>query len=373
MSDPVEYEPDRVEGVPHPRHAVMLLGQEVAERAILDAVAQDRLHHAWLITGPRGVGKATLAWRIARFLIAGPAVEGMFGGPESLDIPPDHPVSARVAALSDPSLFLMRPTRSDTGTERRDITVDVARGLRDFLHLSAGGDGRRVVIVDSADQMNTQASNAILKLLEEPPARTVFLLISHAPAQLLPTIRSRCRTLSCRPLPGPELARAVEEAGLVPDVEPAALSQLAAGSVGEAARLLQHDGPEIYAEILALARGVPDIDRARLLKLGAGLAGAGNRARVDIVFRLLDLFLSRLARTGAGAPPDAEAARGEADLLARLAPDVAAGRDWATLAQDVSERVAHGLRVNLDPSGLVLDTGLRLNETGRAILRGRGA
>ncbi|SFG69760.1 DNA polymerase III, delta prime subunit [Palleronia marisminoris] len=370
MSDPDPYEPDRVEGVPHPRHTHRLYGQEAAERALLDAYASEKMHHAWLLTGPRGVGKATLAWRIARFLIADPAAGGMFGGPETLDLPPDHPVAARVAALSEPQLFLMRPTRSDTGTERRDITVDVARGLRDFLHLSSTDGGRRVVIVDAADQLNTQAANAILKQVEEPPARTTFLLVCHAPARLLPTIRSRCRTLACHPLGGADLAEAIAAAGLDPQIEPPALQQLASGSVGEAARLLQEDGPAIYADLVALARTLPDMDRGRLLKLANGLAGAAGRNRMDTLVRLIELLLARLARAGAGLSPEAEATKGEAEMLARLAPHPAAGRAWAHLSQEVSARLGHGRAVNLDPSALVLDTGLKINETGRQILRG---
>ncbi len=368
------YEPDRVEGTPHPRATSVLYGQVTAEAAILDAHARGRMHHAWLIAGPRGVGKATLAWRTARFLLATP--EPGFAattdrGPGSLEIPADHPVATRVAALSEPRLFLMRPTRNpETGTERRDITVDVARGLRDFLHLSASDGGRRVVIVDAADQLNTQAANAILKQLEEPPLRTVFLLVSHAPSQLLPTIRSRCRRLDCGPLAGNDLSRAIGAAGFTPTIEPVALAQLAGGSVGEAARLLQQDGPHLYAEIAALAEAIPEIDRSRLLALSAGLAGAAGRPRLDAIVRLIDLFLSRLARNGAGLPPEAEATPGEARILARLSGHPAAARRWAELHREVSQRVRHGRAVNLDPSALVLDTGLRINQTGREILGG---
>lgn len=362
------YEPDRVEGTPHPRATRSLHGQAMAESAILDAHGRDRLHHAWLLCGPRGVGKATLAWRIARFLLAGPAP----GIPAaSLEIPRDHPVTARIAALSEPGLFLMRPTANpETGTERRDITVDVARRLRDFLHLSASGGARRVVIVDAADQLNTQAANALLKLLEEPPPATTFLLVAHAPARILPTIRSRCRRLDCPPLAGEDLSRAISEAGLEPRIEPAALAQLAAGSVGEAARLLQQDGPQLYADLAGLADSIPNLDRSRLIDLASNLAGPAGRARLDTVARLIDLLLSRLARTGAGLPPDAEATPGEARILARLAPAPRAGRAWADLQHEVSGRIRHGRAVNLDPSALLLDTGLKINQTGRRILGG---
>ncbi|PZX17811.1 DNA polymerase-3 subunit delta' [Palleronia aestuarii] len=366
MSEAASYEPDRVEGVPHPRHATRLFGQEAAERTFLDALRSDRLHHAWLLSGPRGIGKATLAWRIARALLA---VPGDGAVTDSLDVPADHPVAARIAALSEPRLLLMRPTLEPTrGTERREITVDVARRARDFLHMSAADGGMRIVIVDSADLLNVAAANAILKLLEEPPARTIFLLVCHAPSRLLPTIRSRCRTLRCHPLAGPDIAAALEAAGLRPDIEPAALTQLAEGSAGEAARLLQQDGPSLYADLVGIFSSETGFDRASLSDLAAGLAGPGTGGRFEIAIRLIDLMLARLARRGAGMLPEAEAAKGEAALLARLAPDMAAGRLWASRQQEVTARLAHGRAVNLDPSALILDTGLKINETGRAIL-----
>ncbi|WP_040610397.1 DNA polymerase III subunit delta' [Oceaniovalibus guishaninsula] len=363
MADPVEYEPDRVAGVPHPRHTVRLLGQQTAERAFLSAFIGDRLHHAWLITGPRGVGKATFAWRLARFLLAAPQ------SAETLDIADDHPVASRIAALSEPRLFLLRPGADPrTGTLRRDITVDRARALKSFLQMSSADGGRRAVIVDSADQLNVQAANAILKLLEEPPADTVFFLVSHAPARLLPTIRSRCRVLRCGPLNASDMADALKAAGLDPGGDGPVLAQLAAGSVGEAARLLQEDGPAIYADLVALFAD-DGIDRPRLLKLADGLAGAANAARFDALVRLIDLLLARLARQGAGIAPDAEAARGEAGMLKRFAPDAAAGRAWAQVQPQIAGRLAHGTAVNLDPSALILDTILTMDETGRAILR----
>ncbi len=372
MSEAAPYEPDRVAGVPHPRHTLRLFGQDAAAQRFRAAHDADRLHHAWMITGPRGVGKATLAWHIARFLLADPAARGPATGLTGpLAIPRGHGVGDRVAALSDPGLFLMRPTRHpDTGTERREITVDVARSLRSFLHLSATDGGRRVVIVDAADQMTNQAANAILKLLEEPPARTTFLLVCHAPSRLLPTIRSRCRMLRCGPLDGPDLGRATDQAGLQSQIEPASLAQLANGSAGEAARLLQQDGPALYADLVSLVSELPAMDRPRLLALTAGTAGPAGWARLDMIAGLVALLLSRLARQGAGCPPEAEAARGEAAALARLAPDAPAGRLWAELQLSLSARIAHGRAVNLDPSALLLDTGLKINETGRAILRG---
>ena len=181
-------EADRIDGAPHPRETERLFGQDDAQRDFLEAFNSNRLHHAWLITGPRGVGKATLAWRIARFLLATPVEQGrgLFGDAppayETLDVSPDHPMAHRIQAKSEPGLFaITRSVNEKTGKLRDMIVVDDIRGLTHFLTLSAAEGGRRVVIVDAADDMNTNAANALLKMLEEPPALTTMLLISHQP------------------------------------------------------------------------------------------------------------------------------------------------------------------------------------------------
>ncbi|MGK8235147.1 DNA polymerase III subunit delta' [Roseovarius sp. MS2] len=366
-------EPDRVEGAPHPRETVQLVGQSAAEAEFLEAFNTGRLHHGWLITGPRGVGKATLAWRIARFLLATPLVqdEGFFGAPPppaTLDVAPDHPVARRLLALSDPGLFLLRRGPTDKGDRlAAEIRVSEVRKLGNFFALSAADGGRRVVIVDAADDLNTQAANAILKMLEEPPARTVLLLISHQPSGLLPTIRSRCRTLRLAPLGPQEMAQALEQAGIAPEGDPAALAELSGGSVGAAVRLLNLGGLKLYAELVGLMESLPRLDRPRALRLAEAAATRGAEDRLDLLFSLTDLLLARLARTGAtGQPPSAEAAAGEAAMLARLAPDAYQGRAWADCAETIGARARHGRAVNLDPASLVLDTVFRIQQTAGA-------
>jgi len=365
MSDDALPEPDRAEGAPHPRETRQLMGQGAAEAAFLDAHATGRLHHAWMLTGPRGVGKATLAWRIARFLLANQEAreDGLFGAPpppQSLDVAPDHPVARRVLALSEPGLFLLRRGPNDKGDRlAQDIRVAQVRKMSSFFSLSSADGGRRVVIVDAADDLNTQAANALLKMLEEPPARTVMLLVAHQPSGLLPTIRSRCRMLRLGPLGAGDMARALDQAGIAPGDDPAVLAELSAGSVGAAVRLVTLEGAALYAEIVALMEGLPRPDRARAIRLAEAVAQRGAESRRDLLFALVELFLARLARRGAtGAPPAVEAA-----LLARLAPDAGRARVWARVAEETGARARHGLAVNLDPVSLVLDTVLRIQQT----------
>jgi DNA polymerase III subunit delta' len=359
-------EPDRVEGAPHPRDTARLLGQSRAEAAFLEAYATGRLHHGWLITGPRGVGKATLAWRIARFLIATPEAEedSLFGAPPppaSLDIDPQHPVARRMAALAEPRLQLTRrPYDEKANRLKQDITVEEIRKLKSFFQLSSADGGRRVAIVDCADEMNTSAANALLKLLEEPPAGCTILLIAHQPARLLPTIRSRCRELRLTTLDAADMAEALVAAGAHPE-DPVALAALSGGSVGEAIRLVNLDGLKSYGRLVDLFSTLPRLDRPRALALAEASTGRGNEAKFDLMLGLMDLFLSRLARTGVMGPPLPEAAPGEAALMARLCPDMGRARKWAALHQSLGARARHGQAVNLDPAALVMDMVLEIS------------
>lgn len=362
--------PDQAPGAPHPRQTSQLFGQGSAETDFLAAFNAGRLHHAWLLHGPGGVGKATLAWRIARFLLATPeaADDGLFGAPApvaTLDIDPGHPVARRLLAGADPGLAaITRSVNDKTKRMRDEIVVDDIRKLNRFFGLSAADGGHRVVIVDAADEMNTSAANALLKMLEEPPARTTLLLISHQPSRLLPTIRSRCRSLRLSPLNGRDMQAALVATGVEMPGNPDQLNALAAGSVGDALRLTSLGGLQIYGELMAILASLPRLDRPRALALAEAAAQRGASERFELLLNLIDTAMTRLARTGAtGTPPTPEAAPGEAQVLARLSASPEQARAWATVAATITARTRHGRAVNLDPASLVLDTVFKMQET----------
>jgi len=211
--------------------------------------------------------------------------------------------------------------------------------------------------------MNVSAANALLKILEEPPKKTVIILISHQPGKLLPTIRSRCRTLACEKLDPSDLMQALSHAGFEEMERVSSISELADGSVGEAMSLAQGGGQELYQRIIDVFGGLPSLDRTESLAIADGCAGKGKEATYALTRHLLAVALNRMAKAGARGEPLSEAAQGEAEIFARLAPSPHMARIWADLSQELSARIAHGVAVNLDPSGLILDTFLKVEAT----------
>ena len=365
-------EPDRVPGFPHPRENMHLFGQDRAQRTFLDAWAGGRLHHAWLLRGPQGIGKATLGYRIARALIAQeiPTPGGLFGDaepeiPDTLNVPAECPAQFRIEAQSEPRLYVLRRTpHPNTGRMRNEISVEDVRAMRRFLQLSAADGGWRVVLIDDADQMNRNAANALLKYLEEPPPSCLFLLVSHAPAGLLPTIRSRCRTLDLAPLGPDDLAFALGAVNAVIEQgSETALAQLSSGSVGDALRLIAGDGLDLYARVVALMSAGRGIDRAGMTQLAEFCVGRDSADRYATVLGLLRILLARLARAAATGRVPPAAAASEPDLIAAVARLPEHAIPWAETLARVSATTRHAVAVNLDPASTILDTLLRLDST----------
>ena len=264
-------EGDRLSGAPHPRRRFSLVGHTAAEAEILAAWNGGRFPHAFLIGGPEGIGKATFAYRIARFVLAHPKP-----GASSLDVAADHPVARQITALSHPDFLLLRRIAPEEDKKVPiEIKVDEIRKLVKFFGTTAANGGYRVCIVDALDELNKHGANALLKILEEPPASSLFLLISHSPGRLLATIRSRCQKLSLRPLSTEEVSKAVQEIASEVDGLPAARISEAAkasgGSVRHALSLLLGEGLAVRGMTEKLLAGLPAVDGEGLHKLGDSL------------------------------------------------------------------------------------------------------
>jgi DNA polymerase-3 subunit delta' len=264
-------EPDRLEGNAHPRENFRLVGHEKALARVAQAIRSGRPPQAWLITGPPGIGKATLAYRIARYLLAFGATDK---GPADLSVPDRDSTSIQVSAASHPGLLVLkRSLNPDTGRLMNVISVNEIRRLAGFFGMTSGAGGWRVAIVDTADDMNDNAANAILKLLEEPPARAMLLLVANMPGRLLPTIRSRCQRIDLKPLGTSVLAG--ELARLLPDTkskEREALARFAGGSIGMALQLAGGDGVMLAEEADKLIESAKTPDIPALLALGDKVA-----------------------------------------------------------------------------------------------------
>lgn len=372
-NDDTEYQ-----GPPDPRRNAGLVGQQAAETLLADGFHSGRLAHAWLLTGPKGIGKATLAYRFARFVLAhgGAAVDegpGLFGeaelpavapaGESPLYLAPDNPVFQRVAAAGHSDMMTVERGIGSTGKPRSEIVVGDVREVTRFLNLTAGEGGWRVVVIDCADDMNVNAANALLKVLEEPPPRALLLLVCHNPGRMLPTIRSRCRKLRLDDLTDETIAGLLAE--YCPELEPDVRQEVAAladGSIGRAIELAEADGWQLQRRIMDFLAAMPDPDFGELQEFGAGLAKADALGRFETLGELLRRTLARLIRHAGGAG-DAGNAR-ESEVFGRLAG--ASGLDrWLQVWEKTDDLLTRTGRINLDRKQVILNIFLEISQAAR--------
>lgn len=312
----------------------MIVGQDRAVTQFADAWATRRLHHAWLLAGPKGVGKATFAEAAARRVLSDAA-----GPPDDLpgiETSPDHPIVKLVDAGSHPDMrWLERLTDDKTDKRARNINVEQVRGLGQFMGMTAALSPWRVAVIDSVDDLETSGANALLKILEEPPANTLFFLVSHAPGRLLPTIRSRCRRLDFQGLSDDAMTSILEQQA--PDLSAAERSQVIAMSFGSAGRALG------FAE-LGLARledaalsivRTGDPTNAGRAELASELGKKGSAERYSAFLELAPTLIAREARGLKG------------DRLDRALDAYAKARELAAIAP----------RLSLDPAATVFQIG----------------
>lgn len=348
-------EPDRLAGFPAPRETVQLHGHAEAREQFESALGEDRLHHGWLISGPEGVGKATLAYALARNVLS----HGRAG--EDPD-DPEGPLFHQVAGRAHPNLLILNRTYNPkTKRYSQWIGVDEVRRLRSFLGGTAGQTGWRVVVVDRADELNSQAANALLKALEEPPAKTVFLLVATAEGRLPVTIRSRCRSLRLHPLGDADVEaaarQALADAGDEIDEETLQTAvSVSEGSVRRALVLSGGEGIALYREILEAFGRLPRLDSAWLHKKAERLSAPGNTEQLELFFALLLGLLERLIRARA---TQLSRHGAESALAETLIADADLGR-WAEAWEAIGRAQDETLGLNLDRGVLLLESFDRL-------------
>jgi DNA polymerase-3 subunit delta' len=299
--------PDQIEGVPLPREAVRLVGHEAAEAALLDAFRRDRMHHAWLIGGDEGIGKASLAFRMARFVLAHPdGSSADVSAASSLDVPADHPAAIKIAHGTHGNILHIQREWDEKGKKfKTGLSVESIRRIIPFLGTTAGEGAWRIVIVDSADDMSRSAANALLKALEEPPAKTLFFLISSTPGRLLPTIRSRCRQITCKPLSDDQLQALIKniEPGFGERPDHDLILALAAGSPRRALSLIREDGSTLYRTLIAAFDQPSHGNMAAVAEKAADQKTGGPGRFLELLNGYLDRRVRGLSEPDAGHKP----------------------------------------------------------------------
>ena len=358
-----------------PRANPDLIGHSAAEATLAHAFESDRLAHSWLITGPRGIGKATLAFRFARFVFAGGGAQGdlmaMAGastGGDGLYIDPNDPVFHRVAAAGHADLITIE-RRADPKKKsdqiRASIVVDDARELRDFLALTPAEGGWRIAIIDAVDEMNVNAANAVLKLVEEPPSKALILLVCHVPGRVPATLRSRCRRLTLGPLDDDAVADLLTTA--LPDLttdQNRRLARLSEGSPGRAFALAELGGADLYDEIMRMVASAPGIDPRALHGFADRMARRGADAAFATSMSLLAGWFARLVTAGArGELPDS-GTEGEQETARRFlkARNL---EQWVELWEKITDLAARADRVNLDRKQVILSVFAALENAAR--------
>lgn len=320
-------------------------GHQDAEDVLWHDHLNGKLAHGWLISGPQGIGKATLAYRFARALLA---------GEDSPEMSESHPVFKRMIAESHADFRVIEPAFDAKKEEyAREITVDQAREIGQFLSLTPGESQWRVIIVDSIDALNVGAANAILKILEEPPPQALLLLISHNPASLLPTIRSRCRQLRLNPLNDKEFARVLRHAA--PQIDSDALkglSELSDCSPGVAIELYNQGALELYAEMLALMADLPKLDAKKLHSFADQMGTGQVNTQWKLFSRLMLTLLARVAKQASGVAL-VDMVEGEGEALRKLAM-LHAPSVWAARWQQAQEQFLLASRRYLDYKQLII-------------------
>jgi DNA polymerase III subunit delta' len=326
-----------LDGAIAPALNTRLFGHAEAEEFLARSYKSGKGHHAVLIEGPEGIGKATLAFRFVNHILRHP---DPLDAPDAIEDPdPEHPISRQIASgASHNLLHLSRPVDDKTGRVKQAITVDEVRKAGHFFSQTSGTGNWRIVIIDPADDLNRNAANAILKILEEPPKRAMFLVLSHAPGKLLPTIRSRCLPLRLHELDPQAMDQALGQLGLaIPAEKREAVLSLAKGSVARALKLVNYGGADILEAFEQMLASSGPAQRRMMFKIADALSGKDSDVAFGFFIEHFGDYLAETAREFAHAG------------------NLSAAEHYARLTSTIGEQLTVAGAYNLDRKQTILD------------------
>ena len=381
MNDELNYFfSDKIAGAPHPMLANEIIGHSSQKLSFLSSFASNRLPQCWLLAGDMGIGKASFAWLIAKFLLttkyqpADLKIDLNETNINSILEPQSGSTLNRIISGSEQRVYVVRRGYNEKRKAFfKNISIEDVRKLQSYCSLSIADGGKRIIIIDTADDLNKSSSNALLKLLEEPPKNTIFLLISHQPNLLLPTIKSRCQKLSFSNLDQTDLGAVLTAIGC--KIEPSdevSLSILSKGSAGAACRLINSNCINLYRDILNIASSLPNLNTNKILQLSQNYFAKAKPSEFEIFIEMMQHFFSRLCKTGVMQKPVLPSVTdNEAIIMKSLCPNLKSARLWSDVANISLAKLNKGYLLNIDIESLILDAFIYLEECYQTIYRTR--
>ena len=381
MNDELNYFfSDKIAGAPHPMLANEIIGHSSQKLSFLSSFASNRLPQCWLLAGDMGIGKASFAWLIAKFLLttkyqpADLKIDLNETNINSILEPQSGSTLNRIISGSEQRVYIVRRGYNEKRKAFfKNISIEDVRKLQSYCSLSIADGGKRIIIIDTADDLNKSSSNALLKLLEEPPKNTIFLLISHQPNHLLPTIKSRCQKLSFSNLDQTDLGAVLTAIGC--KIEPSdevPLSILSKGSAGAACRLINSNCINLYRDILNIASSLPNLNTNKILQLSQNYFAKAKPSEFEIFIEMMQHFFSRLCKTGVMQKPVLPSVTdNEAKIMKSLCPNLKSARLWSDVANISLAKLNKGYLLNIDIESLILDAFIYLEKCYQTIYRTR--
>ena len=381
MSDePNNFFSDKIAGAPHPMLANEIIGHSSQKLSFLSSFASNRLPQCWLLTGDMGIGKASFAWLIAKFLLttkyqpADLKIDLNESNINSILEPQSGNTLNRIISGSEQRVYIVRRGYNEKRkTFFKNISIEDVRKLQSYCSLSIADGGKRIIIIDTADDLNKSSSNALLKLLEEPPKNTIFLLISHQPNLLVPTLKSRCQKLSFSNLDQTDLGAVLKAIGCkIERSDEVSLSILSKGSAGAACRLINSNCINLYSDILNISSSLPNLNTNKILQLSQNYFAKAKPGEFEIFLEMMQHFFSRLCKTGAMQKPVLPSVtENEAKIMKNLCPNLKSAHFWSEAANITLAKLNKGYLLNIDIESLILDAFIYLEKSYQTIYRTR--